>query len=98
MNRKRRFSSYHERGTEKIRIPLEESNLRPSDLRVPMLFHWATIDIADPSSMQDACHMDSIIDLAHHRVSVAQCDGIFFLCPTLVTRRKTSFSGQDTVI
>ena len=29
-------------------------------------------DIADPSSIQDACHMNFIIDLAHRRVSVAQ--------------------------
>ena len=29
------------------------------------------IDIPDPSSMQDACHMNFVIDLSHHRVSVA---------------------------
>ena len=29
--------------------------------------HYA-IDIADPSSMQDACHMNFVIDLAHRRV------------------------------
>ena len=28
--------------------------------------------IADPSSMQDACHMNFVIDLAHRGVSVAQ--------------------------
>ena len=28
-------------------------------------------NIADPSSMQDACHMNFVIDLVHHRVSVA---------------------------
>ena len=33
--------------------------------------HYA-IDIADPSSMQDACHMNFVIDLARHGVSVAQ--------------------------
>ena len=33
--------------------------------------HYA-IDIVDPSSMQDACHMNFVIDLAHHGVSVAQ--------------------------
>ena len=33
--------------------------------------HYA-IDIADPSSMQDACHMNCVIDLAHRGVSVAQ--------------------------
>ena len=26
------------------------------------------IEIADPSSMQDACHMNFVIDLAHRRV------------------------------
>ena len=41
-------------GQRKILIPQEESNLRPSDLRSDAL-HYA-IDIADPSSMQDACH------------------------------------------
>ena len=30
------------------------------------------IDIPDPSSMQDVCHMNFVIDFAHHRVSVAQ--------------------------
>ena len=33
--------------------------------------HYA-FDIADPSSMQDACHMNFVIDLAHRGVSVAQ--------------------------
>ena len=33
--------------------------------------HYA-IDIVDPSSMQDACHMNFVIDHAHHGVSVAQ--------------------------
>ena len=27
------------------------------------------IDIADPSTMQDTCHMNFVIDLAHCRVS-----------------------------
>ena len=30
------------------------------------------VNIADPSSMQNACHMNFVIDLAHRRVSVAQ--------------------------
>ena len=30
------------------------------------------IDIADPSSMQDACYVNFVTDLAHRRVSVAQ--------------------------
>ena len=33
--------------------------------------HYA-FDIADPSSMQDACHMNFVIDLDHRGVSVAQ--------------------------
>ena len=33
--------------------------------------HYA-IDIADPSSMQDVCHMNFVIDLTHCGVSVAQ--------------------------
>ena len=33
--------------------------------------HYA-IDIADPGSIQDACHMKFLIDLAHNGVSVAQ--------------------------
>ena len=31
-----------------------------------------SIDIADPSSMQDVCHMNFVINLTHWRVSVAQ--------------------------
>ena len=30
------------------------------------------IDTANPSSMQDACHMNVVIDLAHRRVFVVQ--------------------------
>ena len=62
----------------------------------------------DPSSMQDAFHMNFVIDLAHRGVSVARWQSIeaqnpkvwgsilhrdseFFLCPTLMTRRRTSF-------
>ena len=33
--------------------------------------HYA-IDVADPSSMQDTCHMNFIIDLAHCGISMAQ--------------------------
>ena len=33
--------------------------------------HYA-IDIADPSNMQDACHKNFVIDLAHRSVFVAQ--------------------------
>ena len=50
------------------------------------------IDIADPSSMQDECHMTFVIDLIGG-VRVDSSWGLrIFLCPTLVIRRKTSFS------
>ena len=47
-----------------------------TELKTDRLFYSIykldTIDIADPSSMLEACHMNFVIDLAHHRVSVAQ--------------------------
>ena len=45
------------------------------------------IDIPDPSSMQDVCHMNFVIDLV-----IPYRDSEFFLYPMLVTRKKTSFS------
>ena len=45
------------------------------------------IDIPDPSSMQNACHMNFVIDLA-----IPYRDSEFFLYPMLVTRKKTPFS------
>ena len=30
------------------------------------------MDITDPSSMQNACHINFVIDLAHRRVSVVE--------------------------
>ena len=36
------------------------------------IYKQYAIDIAYPSSMQDACHMNFIIDLAHRGVFVAQ--------------------------
>ena len=36
------------------------------------LYKHDAIDIADPSSMQDACHMNFVIHLAHRGVSMAQ--------------------------
>ena len=36
------------------------------------IYKYYAIDIADPSSMQDACHMNFVKDLAHHGVSAAQ--------------------------
>ena len=75
---------------------------------VIFFFKHDAIDIADPSSMQDACHMNFVIDLAHLRVcgsvvehgnaepgvwgSIPHGNLEFFLYPTLMTRWKTSFS------
>ena len=62
------------------------------------IYKHDAIDIADPSSMQDACHMNFVIEVAHRGVSEGlRFDSqwglrIFFLRPMLVTRRKTSFS------
>ena len=36
------------------------------------IYKHYSIDNADPSSMQDACDMNFVIDLAHRGVSVAQ--------------------------
>ena len=36
------------------------------------IYKQYAVDIADPSSMQDACHMNFVIDLTHHGLSVAQ--------------------------
>ena len=36
------------------------------------IYKHDAIDIADPSSMQDVCHMNFLIDLAHCGVSVAK--------------------------
>ena len=47
-----------------------------TELKTDCLFYSIykldTIDIADPSSMLEACHMNFVIDLPHYRVSVAQ--------------------------
>ena len=50
------------------------SSLPSSKLTISLISiykHYA-IDIADPNSMQDACHINFVIDLAHLGVSVAQ--------------------------
>ena len=36
------------------------------------IYKHDAMDIADPSSLQDMCHMNFVIDLAHHIVSVVQ--------------------------
>ena len=49
-------------------------SLPNSKLTISLIYiykHYA-IDVADLSSMQDACHMNFVIELAHRGVSVAQ--------------------------
>ena len=41
-------------------------------LSLIFMYKHDSIDIADPCSMQDACQMNLVIDLAHRRVPVAQ--------------------------
>ena len=77
-------------------------------MKTGIYINYINMYIADLSSMQDACHMNFVIDLAHREVSVAQSlehrsaeseglrfdsswDSEFFLCPTLVIRRKNIF-------
>ena len=106
------FSSCHEYGTkEKFWVPTRN---RTSDLRILRsdslsysIYKHESNDIADPCSMQDACHTNFIKELARHRVSVVEhrrteFDGLrfdssweldnFFYCPTLVRGWKISFS------
>ena len=48
-------------------------SLPNSKLTISLIYiykHYA-IDISDPCSMQDACHMNFVIELAHRGVSVA---------------------------
>ena len=74
------------------------------------IFKHYAIDITDPNSMQDACHMNLVID-RRPRLPLSLCGSVeehrsveseslrfdsswglrIFLCPTLVTRWKTSF-------
>ena len=96
--------SCQERGTKKKNISFNFfTELKTYHLSIFIYKHEA-IDIADPSSMQDMCHMYFVIDLAHRGVSkkisdrtsereIRRSDGDseFFLCPTLVTRRKNIF-------
>ena len=70
------------------------------------IYNLYAFDIADPSSIQDACHMNFIIDLTHRRVSVAQwlehrsaeSEGLsegtqnFFFVPRSWQDENTSFS------
>ena len=47
-------------------------SLKTYHLSLISIYKHHTIDIANPSSMQDACHMNFVIDLAHRGVSMFQ--------------------------
>ena len=67
------FSLYHTRDkTKKNTFLYFFTELKTYHLSHISIYKHYAIDIADPNSMQDACHMSFAIDLAHHRVSVAQ--------------------------
>ena len=58
--------------TSDHRIPIKKKHLKTYHLYYSLCKHDAT-DISDPSSMQYACHMNFVIDLAHSLcVPVAQ--------------------------
>ena len=40
------------------------------------IYKHEAINIADPGCMQDVCHVNFVIDLTHHRVSLAQWQSI----------------------
>ena len=66
------FSLSHARNKTKktsFSITLPSSKLTTSLIST---YKHHAIDIANPSSMQDACHMNFVIDLVHRGVSVAQ--------------------------
>ena len=67
----RTFSLSHARDKTKkhLTLFLHRAQNLPSLFSI---YKHDAIDIADPSSMQDACHMNFVIDLAHRGVSVAQ--------------------------
>ena len=60
---------------EKTSFPISLPSSKFTISLISIYKHYA-IDIADPSSMQDACHMNLVIDLAHRGVSVAQWESI----------------------
>ena len=91
---------------EKILSLHEESNSRPSDywLRCSTtepqrLYKHDANEVADPSSMQDACHKNFVTDLAHFWVFVAQCAEFFYpqavpLCFSLLEDWRTCLESS----
>ena len=66
------FSLSHARDETKNIFLYFFNELKTSHLSYFSIYEHYAIDIADPSCMQDACHMNFVTDLAHRGVSVAQ--------------------------
>ena len=66
------FSLSHARDETKNIFLYFFNELKTSHLSYFSIYEHYAIDIADPSGMQDACHMNFVTDLAHRGVSVAQ--------------------------
>ena len=56
---------------EKTSFPISLPSSKFTISLISIYKHYA-IDIADPNSMQDVCHLNFVIDRAHRGVSVAQ--------------------------
>ena len=75
--RERCFSSCHSVGQRRNFESPRGIELQAFEFRAPILslifmYKHDSNDIADPCSMQDACQIDLVIDLAHRRVPVTQ--------------------------
>ena len=65
------------------------------------IYKHDAMDIADPSSLQDMCHMNFVIDLAHHSVSVVQWQSIRTQNPKvrgLIPHRDSKFFLCPTLV
>ena len=62
-----------------LSISLPSSKLTNSLISI---YRHYTIDIADPNSMLEACHMNFVIDFAHQEVSVVRRSEVRFLMET----------------
>ena len=70
----RMFSLSHSRDKKKKHLSpfLYRAKNLPSLLFLSTNITHYAFDITDPSSMQDACHMNFVVDLAHRGFSVVQ--------------------------
>ena len=67
---KRKTLSHAREKTKKTSISISLPSSKLTISLISIYKHYA-IDVADPSSMQDVCHMYFVTDLAHRVVSMA---------------------------